>query len=139
MNSVPAPPRARNVAKGSNSILSSRSGLSIDHWPARCPWRRPVAVFSVGVSASTRGSRTPLGFAGRRRATLRSETCVRVAAARGRVLVRSWAADASSAVAGVRDASLEPPYKCLQGGACSRISLGASGAPRHASMQRRIV
>ena len=53
----------------------------------------------------------------------------------GGVLTRSEGADASSAVPGVRDAPLEPPYKCFQGGACRRQprSLGSS---RHASMQR---
>ena len=82
MNSVPAPPRARNVAKGSNSILSARLGLSIDHWPARCPWRRFLAGF--------RRRRVALGRHAALRSvavrTLGAETCVRVAAARGRVL-----------------------------------------------------
>ena len=86
------------------------------------PRRVPVAVFSVGVSASMRGSRKPLGFAkafpGGRFGPRRAFASPRPA---GRVLMRSWAADASLAVVGVRDASFEPWIGWFAGGACPRI------------------
>ena len=68
---------------------------------------------------------------------LRAETCVRVAAARGLVLMRSWAADASSAVLSVRDASFEPWTGLFRGRACSHQPR-SSEAQRHASCAARL-
>ena len=134
MNSVPAPPRARNVAKGPNSescLLGRVSSTGVGRAPRarrRAPQgpgpRLGVAFRLSGGACPGRFRRVsasmgrPFGFAERRRVTLGSETCVRVAAARGRVLMRSWAADASSAVLGVRDASLSREL-VFSGGACS--------------------
>ena len=162
MNSVPAPPRARNVAKGPNSLSSL--GRALSNLRASRRWRGGRTRRSHAIEATPRARRprvpllrvdarlwvssslhsaaaaracacpgrfrrgfrrrrvsgTPAGFAKRFRADASGrDVCLRRRGPAWRVLMRSWAADASSAVLGVRDASFEPWIGWFRGGTCS--------------------
>ena len=161
MNSVPAPPRARNVAKGPNSLSSlgrssdlrasrrwrggrTRRSHAIEATPrARRPrvpllrvdarlWVSSLLHSAAAARAGACPGRFRREFRSRWRVsdTFRFEGRPHVGASgrdvrsrrRGpawRVLMRSWAADASLSVLGVLDASFEPWSGWFRGGACS--------------------